>query len=352
MTTKLLYICDNKNTKMHIKTDYSLSAYNTFQLSARANYFVDISSIEDLKSLTENQIFIENKKLILGGGSNILFANNFRGIVIHPKFMGIEQINESNSEIFLRVGSGVVWDNFVKYAVENNWGGIENLSKIPGNVGASPIQNIGAYGVEVRDVIDEVEGFHLSTKKFQSFSNKECLFGYRSSIFKQTLKNDFLVTSVIFRLSKPPHELKTQYGIIDEKLQIYPEKSISTLRKVVSSIREMKLPDPEKIGNAGSFFKNPFVNPENLIALRDQYPDIPSYPASNRKLKLSAAWLIDNAKCKGISMGNAGTHNKQPLVIVNLGNATGKEIIELSEYIQEKVREKFGINLEPEVNIL
>lgn len=337
---------------MQIKSNYSLTALNTFHLKAKADYYVEINTTEELEDLVQDKLFASNERLILGGGSNILFLKNFRGIVIHPKFSGIEQIREDESAIFVKVGSGVVWDDFVRYAVENNLGGIENLSLIPGNVGASPIQNIGAYGVEVKNVIEKVEGYHFSKKGFRTFNNSECRFGYRTSIFKKDMKNSFLITSVTFRLSKSPHVLTTNYGIIEEKLQNFPKRSISVLRKVISDIRNAKLPDAEKIGNAGSFFKNPVVNEKLVTSLKKRYPDISFHSAGNGKMKLSAAWLIDNANCKGIRFGDAGTYEKQPLVIVNLGNATGKEILDLANYIQDKVRKVFDLQLEPEVNII
>ena len=337
---------------MQIKTNYSLTALNTFQITVKADYFVEIKDEEDLESFAENSLLGKNKRLILGGGSNILFVSDFRGIVIHPTILGIEKIDEDESSVLVRVGSGVVWDDFVKYAIENNWGGIENLSIIPGNVGASPVQNIGAYGVEVRDIIEKVEGFQLNKFEFLDYSNTACRFGYRTSIFKQDLKNNFLVTRVTYRLSKPPHKLKTHYGMVEDNLRKHKERSISTIRQVVTEIRNSKLPDTKRIGNAGSFFKNPVVNDDLAARLKERYPDIPAYPAESEGTKLSAAWLIDKAKCKGIRRGNSGTFEKQPLVIVNLGNATGKDIIGLANYIQEAVESKFGVQLEPEVNIV
>lgn len=337
---------------MHIKTNYSLRTLNTFGVETKADYYVDIHSDEDLEKLSVHELLTNNSILILGGGSNILFTGDFRGLVIHPKFMGIEQIDEDERSVIVRAGSGVIWDDFVRHAVNYGWGGVENLSIIPGNVGASPIQNIGAYGVEVKEVIEKVEGFHLSKRIFSDYSGSDCQFGYRTSIFKHELKNDFLITHVTFRLLKPPHVLSTGYGAVEEKLRTYHERSISAVREVITEIRNAKLPDPDKIGNAGSFFKNPVIQNDMASDLKKRFPDIPLYPAENSNSKLSAAWLIDKVRCKGIRKGNAGTHDKQPLVLINLGNATGNEIIQLAEYIRKKVEKKFGVRLESEVNII
>jgi UDP-N-acetylmuramate dehydrogenase len=347
-----LYICDNSKKMIQIKTHYPLEYLNSFGIRADAAYYVEIDSKEDILNLMGNKIYLENAHLILGGGSNILFTGDYEGMIIHPKIKGIHKIGEDASSVIVKVGSGVIWDDFVKYAVKNNWGGVENLSIIPGNVGASPIQNIGAYGVEVKDVIEEVEGYNLAEQTLGTFSKSDCQFGYRKSIFKQQLKNNFLITHVTFRLSKPPHTLYTSYGAIEEQLIDYPEASISTIREVVTAIRKSKLPDPLKLGNAGSFFKNPVVESRLASELKELNSEMPVYPSEGGNVKLSAAWLIDHAGCKGIKRGHAGTHKQQPLVIVNLGNATGNEIVELANLIQEMVHRKYGIHLEPEVNII
>lgn len=337
---------------MQIKTNYSLTALNTFHVPAKADYFAAVSTIDELREISSTSEFTNEERLILGGGSNVLFTSDFHGIIIHPRFSGFEKVDEDSTSICVRVGSGEVWDDFVEYAVKNDLGGIENLSLIPGNVGASPIQNIGAYGVEVRDVIVHVDGFHLQTQSPAQYSTENCGFGYRTSIFKQEFKNEFLVSSVTYRLHKAPHTLTTNYGDVEERLQKYSDYSISAMREVISSIRLTKLPDPAKIGNAGSFFKNPVIQADLASDLKNRYPQLPIYPAENAKMKLSAAWLIDQAKCKGIRRGNAGSYNMQPLVLVNHGKSTGKEIEDLAAFISEAVETKFGIRLEPEVNII
>jgi UDP-N-acetylmuramate dehydrogenase len=337
---------------MQIKANYPLTKHNTFHIDIRASYFAEVRTIEDLNLLAKNRLIDENQRLILGGGSNILFTQDFDGIVIHPKFMGIERIDEDEKSVVFRAGSGLIWDDFVIYAIDHDWGGIENLSNIPGHIGAAPIQNIGAYGAEAREVIEAVEGFQISTRDFCKFSKKECHFSYRSSVFKEQLKNDFLITHVNFRLSKPPHSLNTSYGVIEEYLKNYSERSIATVRQAVISIRASKLPDPEKKGNAGSFFKNPVISGKQASFLKERFSDIPQYPVENDSVKIPAAWLIEHVECKGIRKGNAGTHEKQPLVLINYGKATGQEILDLAEFIREKVWRTFNIQLEPEVNIM
>jgi UDP-N-acetylmuramate dehydrogenase len=334
-----------------IKENFELLRHNTFRIDVKTRYFVEIASEEEAFELLQSDIFHKNPHLILGGGSNILFTHNYEGLIIHPAIVGINIINETDDEILVKVGSGVVWDKFVEYAVTMNWGGIENLSDIPGSIGASPVQNIGAYGVEVKDVVVKVEGINLSSGKPESLVTTQCKFEYRNSVFKNEYKNNFLICGVTFRLHKSTHTLKTHYGAIEQELANYNSKDIATIRAIICKIRQLKLPNVEKIGNAGSFFKNPVVTSDEIKKIQSLYGDVPVYPFSDDKVKISAAWLIDKAGCKGLHQGNAGTYDKQPLVLINLGNAKGQEIVDLANYIKERVIEKFSVQLEPEVNI-
>ena len=337
---------------LQIKTNYPLQSLNTFGIKVNAMYYTEIDSAEQLPELIKNPVFSKNKVLILGGGSNILFTKNYEGLVLHIKIHGTEFINEDDSSVLISVGGGMVWDDFVAYAVANNLGGIENLSAIPGSVGAAPVQNIGAYGVEVKNAIENVEGYDLERQQFLTFNKEECLFQYRNSLFKEQYRNSFVITRVFFRLSKAPHKLVTHYGDLTKRLIEFPEQNIAAMRKLITQIRESKLPDYRKTGNAGSFFKNPVLKNELALPLKEKYPDIPSFPDEKGKIKLSAAWLIDKAGCKGIKLGHAGTHSKQALVLINSGSASGDEILKLAQHIQSTVKDRFGIMLEPEVNIL
>lgn len=337
---------------LQIKSNYSLQPLNTFGIQANAKFYLRIDSAEQLPKLVINPVYRNNEVFILGGGSNILFTDNFEGLVLHVNIQGIEKADEDDTSVLIVAGGGIVWDEFVSYAVSNNWGGIENLSAIPGTVGAAPMQNIGAYGVEVKDWIEKVEGYDFTQQQFLSFSNKECRFQYRDSLFKQKFRNRFVITRVFFRLKKAPHKLITRYGDIARQLNELPEQNIAALRELIIHIRESKLPDYRKKGNAGSFFKNPVLQHEQVLPLKKEYPDMPVFPDEKGKEKLSAAWLIDKAGCKGIQQGKAGTHPQHALVLINLGGATGSEIFRLAQQIQKTVREKFGIMLEPEVNIL
>lgn len=334
-----------------LKTNASLKKYNTFGIEAIAKYFCFYENIDDLVYLQKNGFI--NKKIpiiVLGGGSNLLFVKPFEGLIIYPinKAITIEQ--ETENEVFIKVEAGKNWDEFVSYAVQKGYGGVENLSGIPGNVGATPVQNIGAYGVEVCEVIDRVNVIDLFTSKKQTFFNSDCEFGYRSSIFKNKDKNRFLVDSVIFKLSKTPI-FKTHYGSIREELEKHNELNLQSIRASVLSIRNKKLPDPLQIGNAGSFFKNPIIKRQELASLLKKYPQIVYYELSNNEVKVAAAWLIEQAGLKGYEnkKKSAGVHQNQALVLINKGTATGKDIVELANFVRDTVFEKFGIFLEPEV---
>lgn len=337
---------------MKIEHYKSLLPYNTFRIDVKAKYFVEVSSIDDLHALLKTDEFLNNDRFILGGGSNLLLTKDFNGLVIRLGIKGIKVCEEDN-DVYVEAGAAEVWNDFVQYTVQRGYAGLENLSLIPGTVGASPIQNIGAYGVEMKDCFYSLEAFNLETSELQKFSKAQCKFSYRESIFKHELKNKYLITSVTFKLSKTPN-LKLHYGAIEEELL---KRNISTptivdVAKVVSEIRVSKLPDPSTIGNSGSFFKNPIIESSEFEQLKKQFPDIVNYPSSDGKVKLAAGWLIEQCGWKGKQIGNVGTWKNQALVIVNHGNASGKEVYDFSELIIQSVFERFGVSLEREVNTL
>lgn len=332
--------------------NYSLKSNNTFGISANAKHYLTVESPEDLiMFFQDNKTAINGKRLFLGAGSNLLFVNDFDGIVIHPEIQGIRLIAENKDIAEVEVGAGVVWDYFVACCVEKGWNGVENLSLIPGNVGAVPVQNIGAYGVEAESVISEVKGIDMNTFEYQSFNHDECKFGYRTSLFKEKLKEQFMVTSVIFHLPKHP-DYQLHYGTLETEVCKFGKVNLQNIRKAVISIRESKLPDPSKVGNAGSFFKNPVVGESVAMELKLQYSDIPLYPVQPGLFKIAAGWLIEKAGWKGRSVGNSAVHDKQALVIINKGGATGKEIFELSGRITRDVLHKFNLQLEREVQLI
>ncbi len=337
---------------LHIKENIELRPYNTFGVSARAMFFFELEKDEDIAELVQSGRLQKHPYLVLGEGSNVLFTGDYPGLVIRVCTKGIKIIKEDPFHIWLEVKAGENWDAFVAWCVDRGYGGPENLSLIPGTVGASPIQNIGAYGTEISHMVEKVHTINLSTGEYREIANSECKFSYRNSIFKAELKGQVLITSVMFRLMKKDHILTRHYGAVEERLKEYDEVNIKNLRKVVCSIREEKLPDPAKIGNAGSFFKNPVVSQFQFLDLKKKYTEIPFYPADEENIKIPAAWLIDQAGCKGIRRGQTGTHPGQPLVIINHGGASGKEILELAKEIKEVVFKDFGIRLEPEVNII
>lgn len=334
-----------------ISENVDLKPFNTFGVEAKAKYFARFHSIEDLK----NQLSAADKRplFILGGGSNILLTGNIEALVLKNEIKGIEILEREGDSVLVRVGAGEVWHDFVLYCVGQGFAGIENLSLIPGNVGASPMQNIGAYGVEVKDVIKGVEALHIASGELHTFSNEECRFGYRESVFKRDLKDQYVITHVNFRLSTKP-QLNTSYGAIESELkaQGIDRPSIKDVCNAVISIRRSKLPDPNQIGNAGSFFKNPVVEQAVFEKIRSSYPGVPSYPAENGKVKIPAGWLIEQAGWKGKTFGNCGVHKNQALVLVNYGGASGQEIRDLSSRILEDIKNKFGVGLEREVNII
>lgn len=339
---------------MTIQENISLKNFNSFGIDVKARYFCHYKSPADLNYLiSEGPLNRDMEMIILGGGTNQLLTNDFNGVVIHPVNDAIEIVTEDSEFVYIKADAGLEWDKLVTYAVDNGYGGIENLSDIPGNVGAAPVQNIGAYGVEAKDSIHEVHlvSFHDGSTK--TLSNSECLFGYRTSIFKNKFKNRYLVDSVTFKLIKNPIFV-THYGNVAAELEKKGTVTLQSIRDVIISIRSSKLPKPSEIGNAGSFFKNPVMPVIEAEALKKKFPEIPIYPAVNDQVKLAAGWLIEQCGLKGYTLpnGKAGIHDKQALVIINKGNATGDDILQVSHLAQMKVFEKFDINLEPEVIIV
>lgn len=335
------------------KSDVELQPYNTMNISAKAKWFASVKRADDLKKILHHPQVRQEALLVLGGGSNVLFAGDYEGLVLHVEISGREIIKETPEEVWLKIGGGENWHKTVRFCVENGWGGVENLSLIPGTVGAAPIQNIGAYGVELKDVFEHLEAFHITSGEKRTFSKGECQFDYRDSIFKHELKAQYIISHVILRLSKQPR-INTSYGAIRTKLdeQNIADPTIRDISNIVMEIRNDKLPNPEVLGNTGSFFKNPIVTDSTFERIKDHYPGVPGYSVGDENIKIPAGWLIEQAGWKGKKIGNAGTYKNQALVIVNYGGATGKEILELADSIKQSVHQKFGIELTPEVNII
>ena len=335
---------------MDIQQNISLKSYNTFSIDIKARRFVNITSLNELK----NVIRSEKLFFILSGGSNLLLTQDIDKLVIHLNTKGIEVLQETNNDIFIKVQAGENWHEFVLWCIDHNYGGVENLSLIPGNVGTAPIQNIGAYGVELKDSMHNLEALEIDSLNTKTFTNKNCEFGYRNSIFKNELKGKYIITSVAFKLSKNTHKLNSSYGAIQSELDKSDIKNptIKDISKAVIAIRQSKLPDPKEIGNSGSFFKNPIISTPDFRNLQNTYPDAPHYDVSKNEIKVPAGWLVEQCGFKGKRFGDAGVHKKQALVLVNYGNATGEEILTLSKKIQNAVFKKFKIKLETEVNII
>lgn len=341
---------------MQIQENISLRQYNTFGIEVYAKFFSAFSSTNELVNIIEGNGYMPS--LVLGGGSNILFTGNIDGFVLKNEIKGINIVSEDDEYVFVKAGAGENWHRFVQYCIAQNWTGLENLSLIPGNVGASPMQNIGAYGVEIKDVFDGLSAYHLSDKVMQNFNARDCAFGYRESVFKNKFKNQFVIVDVTFRLRKHP-VFHIEYGAIQQELEKMQVKqlSIQAISQAVISIRSSKLPDPAIIGNAGSFFKNPSISKDEFALLKERFPEIIAYENEDGTMKLAAGWLIEHSgptastSWKGYRVGDAGCHAKQALVLVNYGNAKGKEIYDLSEQILQSVEQKFGVILEREVNI-
>ena len=338
---------------MMVKQNFSLVKLNTFGIDVKAKVYAEFSSEPELRSLLQDPEISKLPKLILGGGSNILFTKDFEGAVLKNTITGINVVKDSENEVLVEAGGGEIWHDFVLYCINKNLGGCENLSLIPGTVGASPIQNIGAYGVEIKDVLHSVKALEVESLNIKSFSLRECEFGYRDSVFKKKLKDKYIIVSVTFRLLKNP-QLNLSYGAIKDTLAIQgiTNPTIKDVSDAVCAIRRSKLPDPAVIGNAGSFFKNPEISEGSFLKLKEKYPGIPSYPASPGLIKIPAGWLIEKAGWKGKQVGQAGVHKNQALVLVNLGNVQGREVKNLSEDIKRSVADLFDVQLETEVNIL
>ncbi len=337
---------------MEVKEYYSLKAYNTFDIDVKCRYFVETESEEELLEFAAAYEWDPHEILILGGGSNFLFTEDFPGTVFYPAMRGKEVVREDDNQVWVRVGAGEVWDDFVAWTVEHRWGGVENLSLIPGHVGASPVQNVGAYGMEAGEVIDAVEAIDLEKARQVRISGEECRFSYRDSIFKREWKNRFIVTRVVFRLAKQP-VFRLEYGSIRQELERMGKGvSLQTVREAVIRIRNEKLPDVREWPNAGSFFKNPVVERRRAEVLLQQYPDMPVYPVEEGFCKLAAGWMIDQCGWKGKSLGKAGVHDKQALVLVNRGGADGTDVSRLANEVRKSVFLKFGVWIEPEVYVI
>lgn len=346
---------------MNILENHNLRQLNTFGMNVQARWFAEVNNIDGLMQIGDESKQKNTSPFILGGGSNILFTQNVDRFVVKNMLKGIEKVKEDEAYIYLKAGAGEVWHEFVLHCIGNNYGGVENLSLIPGSVGAGPMQNIGAYGTELKDVFHSLEAFHLNERIIKTFTAEECDFGYRESVFKRKLKDQFFITSVTFRLTKHP-KFNTSYGAIEkelEKMGVH-ELSVAAISQAVINIRSSKLPDPKMIGNAGSFFKNPMVSAEKHAQLKKDFPDVVSYVNGNatsseasagKDFKLAAGWLIEQCGWKGQRFGDAGVHKDQALVLVNYANASGKEIFDLSTQILDSVKMKFGVELEREVNI-
>ena len=339
---------------MNVQQNLSLKKLNTFGIETKSEHFVEFTSVEELKNILSLPEYKNKKRLIIGGGSNLLFTSEIiDGLVLQNKIKGIKIIKENEKEVYLKSGAGEVWHDLVVYAISKNWGGIENLSLIPGTVGASPMQNIGAYGVEIKDSFESLEAYEIATGNLKTFSLEECRFGYRSSIFKHEAKGKYVIISVTIKLSKQP-TFNISYGVINDTLKQMgvTELSVKAISDAVISIRQSKLPDPKEIGNAGSFFKNPEILDSAFEKIKSNYSEIPSYPTVPGMTKIPAGWLIEQCGWKGKVVGHTGVHKNQALVLVNYGQAKGKEIKALSIEIQKSVKEKFGIELEAEVNFV
>lgn len=340
---------------MKIKQNYNLAKLNTFGINAKAKFFAEVNSEQDLMELIKTSEFKNNERLFLGGGSNVLFTKDFDGIVILNKLKGIEILEENSEIVLIKAMAGENWHNLVLFSVGENLWGIENLALIHGTVGAAPVQNIGAYGVELKDVLENVEAINIETGEKKVFSNSECKFGYRDSIFKNELKGKYFILAVIFKLSKIPKPNLSYQGL-KNYLENNPlaggeVKNSKDVSDAVAEIRKSKLPDPRTLGNAGSFFKNVYVDENDLKNLLEKYPDLPYFKEEN-EIKIPAGWLIEQCGWKGKRIGNVGVHKNNALVLVNYGGATGEEILDLANQIIDSVFQKFGLKLTPEVNLI
>lgn len=336
-----------------IERNASLKGLNTFGIDVKAAFLTTFRSADELREILLHPEIKDLPKMILGGGSNLLFTRDYPGVILRNSILGIKQLGEDENHFYVKAGAGENWHNFVLTSIKNGWAGLENLSLIPGNVGASPMQNIGAYGVEIKDRFHSLEAFNVQTGDVEIFNGEECEFGYRESVFKRKLKDKYVIVSVTFQLLKKP-DFQIKYGAISAELEEMgvTDLSIEAISQAVINIRNSKLPNPKELGNAGSFFKNPVISAAQWERISAEHPEIPHYPAPGNEVKLAAGWLIEQAGWKGKRIGNCGMHAKQALVLVNYGGASGQEIYDHSTRVQESVAEKFGVELEREVNIL
>lgn len=337
---------------MELLSNFSLKNHNTFGIEAKAKEFVAVHSIDELRQVLQENT--SKKKFILGGGSNMLLTKDIDALVIHVDLKGKKIIKETENHVWVESQAGENWHEFVLWTLEHDFGGLENMSLIPGNVGTTPVQNIGAYGTEIKDTFESCEAMEIVTQKMKTFSHSECNFGYRESIFKQEAKDKYIITSVVFKLTKKNHIIKTSYGDIIAELsnQNVSEPTLKDVSNAVIAIRKSKLPDPKELGNSGSFFKNPIVLKNDFEKIHANFPEMKFYEVSPTEVKVPAGWLIEQAGFKGKRFGDAGIHKNQALVLVNYGNATGQEILAVSKDIQQTVFEKFGIHIEAEVNVI
>lgn len=337
---------------MHIQHNYSLKKYNTFGIEAKASEFVAIHSLEELQAVLHDNK--DKKKFILGGGSNMLLTQDIQALVIHIDIKGIRVVDQDDDFVWIEANAGENWHEFVLHTLENNYGGLENMSLIPGNVGTTPVQNIGAYGAEIKDSFVSCQAIHIGTQDLRTFTKTECQFGYRESIFKQEVRDQYIITSVVFKLTKRNHTINIGYGDIIKELgsKGISQPTIKEVSNAVIAIRQSKLPDPKELGNSGSFFKNPIISRAHFEKVQAQFPDIKHFDISPEEVKVPAGWLIEQAGLKGYRVGDAGVHKNQALVLVNYGHATGTEILNLSREIQKTIFNKYTIAIEAEVNII
>jgi UDP-N-acetylmuramate dehydrogenase len=341
-----------KKTTMQIKTNFSLKNYNTFGIEAKAKQFVAVHSLEELETVLKK--YQPEKKFILGGGSNMLLTQDIDALVIHIDLRGRKIIQENNDFVWIESQAGENWHEFVLWTIDQNFGGLENMSLIPGNVGTTPVQNIGAYGAEIKDTFVSCEAMDIHSQNIKTFTNEECQFGYRESIFKHEAKDQYIITSVVFKLTKKNHKISVAYGDIQSELAKHniENPTIKDVSNAVIDIRNSKLPNPKELGNSGSFFKNPVISKADFLKVQAKFPDVKFFEVGENEIKVPAGWLIEHAGLKGYRKDDAGVHKNQALVLVNYGNATGQEILSLSKYVQKTVFDKYGIAIEAEVNVI
>lgn len=337
---------------MQIHQNFSLKNYNTFGIEAKAKQFVAVHTLHQLKSVLEHHK--NDKKFILGGGSNMLLTQDIDALVIHVDLKGKKVLKEDENFVWVESNAGKNWHEFVLWTIEQDFGGLENMSLIPGNVGTTPVQNIGAYGAEIKDTFVSCDAMNIETQEIKTFTKSECNFGYRESIFKHEAKDKFIITSVVFKLTKCNHKISVEYGDIKAELakNNITNPTIKDVSNAVIAIRQSKLPNPKELGNSGSFFKNPVISREEFLKVQEKFPDVKYFEISETEVKVPAGWLIEHAGLKGYRNGDAGVHKNQALVLVNYGNATGQDILNLSKYVQKTVFDKYGIAIEAEVNVI